>query len=420
MRAIKRVIAAACCTAMLSATACTSGAVVKEKDQQIELTFSWWGNDARNQYTIKAIEEFEELHPEIKVNCSYSEWSGYEMRNKVQMISDTEADVMQINYGWLTTYSEDGTGYYDLSQLSEKLELDNFDESVLQYGNKGGALNAVPIAMNAETVYVNKTIYDQYGQPVPTTWDALFKAANIMSKDGIYPMSASAKSMWLYLVTYGEQVSSKKLLGDDGSLNFTAADFGAMMDFYKRLVDEKVMPQVEKYERLSLDNEEYAGCIAWVSDAENYFGEAVANGREIVCADYTTLDGSNIGEGWYAKPATMYAISKDTAHPDESAMLLDFLLNSSEMSDLQGLEKGIPLSKAAVENVEKQDMLKGIQYDASRKMEGTSISEMDPIMENSDLIDAFFAACNDYMYNKSDLNTASNSFYDQAVADYFS
>ena len=65
-------------------------------------------------------------------------------------------------------------------------------------------------------------------------------------------------------------------------------------------------------------------------------------------------------------------------------------------------------------------MLKGIQYDASRKMEGASISEMDPIMENSDLIDAFFAACNDYMYNKSDLNTASNSFYDQAVADYFS
>ena len=419
MKAIKRVIAAACCAAMLSATACSNGAVVKEKDQQIELTFSWWGNDDRNKYTIKAIEEFEELNPGIKVNCSYSEWSGYEMRNKVQMISDTEADVMQINYGWLTTYSSDGSGYYDLNQLSKNIELENFDEEVLKYGDKGGMLNAVPIAMNAETVYVNKTIYDQYGQPVPTTWDDLFKAANIMSKDGIYPMSAASKSMWLYLIAYGEQVSSKKFLNDDGSLNFTATDFATMMEFYKRLVDEKVMPQVEKYERLSLDSEEYAGALAWISDAENYFGEAVENGREIVCADYTTLDGSNVGEGWYAKPATMYAISKETQHPEEAAKLLDFLLNSKEMSDLQGLEKGIPLSKKAVENVEKNDMLKGVQYEASRKMDGIAISEMAPVMEDGDLIDAFFAACNDYMYNKSDLSTASETFYEETLANYF-
>ena len=33
MRTFKRVIAAACCMAMLTATACSEGAVVKEKDK---------------------------------------------------------------------------------------------------------------------------------------------------------------------------------------------------------------------------------------------------------------------------------------------------------------------------------------------------------------------------------------------------
>ncbi len=419
MKTIKRVIAAVCCAAMLAATACSEGAVVKEKDQQVELTFSWWGNDDRDRYTIEAIEKFEEENPNIKVKVSYSEWSSYEMRNKVAMISDTEADVMQINYGWLETYSADGAGYYDLNKVADSVALDNFDKTSLEYGTVNGVLNAVPIAMNAETVYINKTVYDKYGQPVPETWDDLFKAANAMSKDGIYPMSAAAKSMWLYLIAYAEQISGKTFLTDDGQLNFSASDFQAMMEFYKRLVDEKVMPQVEKYERLSLDNEEYAGALAWVSDASNYFGEAIANGREIVCANYTTLDGSNVGQGWYAKPATMYAISKNTEHPKEAAMLLDFLLNSEEMSDLQGLEKGIPLSAAALKNCQDDDMLQGIQYEASLKMTNITIGEMAPVMENGDLIDAFFAASNDYMYGKSDSSNSAKSFYEQALNDYF-
>ena len=207
MKTFKRAVAAACCIAMLSATACSDGTVVKEKDKQVEITFSWWGNDDRDRYTIEAIEKFEEQNPNITVNVSYSEWSSYEMRNKVAMVSDTEADVMQINYGWLDAYSADGAGYYDLNKVADILALDNFDSTSLKYGEKNGVLNAVPIAMNTETVYIDKTVYDKYGQPVPETWDDLFKAANAMRRDGIYPMSAASKSLWLYLIAYAEQVS---------------------------------------------------------------------------------------------------------------------------------------------------------------------------------------------------------------------
>ena len=367
MKYFQKLTAVFCCATLLTSAGCSNDQIITEQIQQTEISLSWWGNDARNKYTIEAVEEFEELHPEIKVKCSYSEWSGYETRNRIQMISDTEADVMQINYGWLNQYSEDGEGYYDIYTL-DAMDISQFSEDVLRYGLKEGHLNAVPIAMNAQTVYINKTIYDKYGLDVPKTWDDLFHAAEVMKADDIYPLSAASKAMWMYLITYTEQASKKKIIDPDtGNLNFNADDFKVMIEFYQRLVDEHVMPQVDFYQRLELDNETYAGSVAWISDAVNYFGSAVAAGREIVAADYTTIDGSNPGEGWYAKPATMYAVSKNTEYPKEAAILLNYLMNSSQMAKLQGIEKGIPLSAAAQETLKEDNLLTGIQYEAFSK-----------------------------------------------------
>ncbi len=419
MRLFKKTAAFLACISLAFSAGCTNKTTMTSQKSQVEIEFSWWGNDARNKYTLQAIDIFEDMHPEISVKCSYSEWSGYETRNKVWMNSDTEADVMQINYGWLSEYSSDGSGYYDLYQLGDKIDLTNFTNDQLNYGIRNGSLNALPIAMNAQSVYINKDLYQQYGLKVPRTWDELFAAASAMKKDGIYPLSASNKSMWLYLIAYAEQTQGRRILNEDGSLNFTSGDFSVMMEFYKQLVENKVMPLVEHYERIKLDQEEYAGAVAWVSDAESYFADTISKGSTIIAADQTSIDGKSAGEGWYAKPATMYAISKNTAHPQEAGMLLDFLLNSKEMAELQGIEKGIPLSHSARETLESEGMLGGIQYAASDKMEQNVIAQLSPVLENGDLIDDFFAACTDYIYDKTTLESASASFYRKAQKDYF-
>ena len=410
MNIFKRAAALLSCAVLASACGCSSKAKVTEQKKQVEISFSWWGNDARNKYTLEAINKFESLHPEIKVNCSYSEWSGYEKRNKVWMISDTECDVMQINYGWLTEYFDNGNGYYKLRELSDTLDLSGYSEDDLRYGTKDGVLYALPIAMNTETVYINKTLYDSFGAKVPETWDDLFAAAELMEPKGVYPLSATSKSMWLYLIAYAEQTQGKKILKEDGSLNFTAEDFAVMIDFYAQLIDKKVMPLVEHYERIKLDNEEYAGSVAWVSDAKSYFGAAIDNGREIVIADYTAKEGCPHGEGWYAKPATMYAVSKNTAHPNEAGMLLDYLVNSSQMATLQGIEKGIPLSSHAKKVLQSDGVLTGLQYDASKKMDLCTLSELSPVLENDTIINDFFTASTDYIYQKAGLMETAAAF----------
>ena len=403
--------AAACC---LLLTGCGPREVVKEQQNRVEIKLSWWGNDARTEYTIEGVRRFEELYPDIKVNISYSEWSGYEARNRIQMVSATEADVMQINFGWLTEFSPDGNGYYNLTGVGEYVDLSAFDPEVLNYGRRQGALNAVPIAMNAETVYINKTIYDQYGLDIPETWEDFEKAAEVMASDGIYPLSGAAKSIWLLTVAYAEQMTGKSFLRENGTLNFTPEELEIMLDFYDRMVEEKVFPPVEYYDRLNIDTGVYAGSVAWVSDAANYYQKAMENGNAIVVAPYPHDASHKSGDGWYAKPATLYAISKNTDHPREAALLLEFLLNSPEMAELQGVEKGVPLSSRTRKTLLEKNMLNGLQYDASLTMEKNSqIGQMNPFIENGDLIDLFVTACDQVIFDKSTSGEAARQLYQE-------
>lgn len=415
----RRIIPAVLAASVLALTACSGDTVIRDQKEQTTITLSWWGNDARNEYTLEAVARFERLHPNIKVECSYSEWSGYEARSKVRMISGTEADVMQVNAGWLRQYSPDGTGYYDIEELADTVDLSNFSAQYLDYGRRNGVLNAIPIAMNAETVYINKSVYDSYGLDVPKTWDDLFEAAKVMSKDGVYPISGASKALWLYFIAYAEQMNGKHFFSDNDAITFTADDLQMMIELYVRMVNEKVLPLVEDFQRFNIDNLQYAGLVAWVSDAMNYFEEPIANGSEIIAASYTSADPGKSGEGWYAKPATLYAVSKNTEHPKEAAELLDFMLNSTEWAELQGVEKGIPISSSVRAYLEDEGLMSGIQFEASQVMENNElISPMNSLIEDSILYDSFIDACNLVIFDKASAEEAAAQLYDIYAENY--
>ena len=68
---MKKLIAVFCCGAMLlPLTSCGEKAVVQSQTAKTEITLSWWGNDARTEYTIEAMELFEKLNKlRSKYNC---------------------------------------------------------------------------------------------------------------------------------------------------------------------------------------------------------------------------------------------------------------------------------------------------------------------------------------------------------------
>ncbi|MCR4888512.1 MAG: ABC transporter substrate-binding protein [Ruminococcus sp.] len=419
MKTSRKMIASAAAILMLFQCGCKHEQVVHSQNEQIEITLSWWGNDTRTEYTLEAVQLFQEAHPNIKVKCSYSEWSGYEARSRIRMVSETESDVMQINVGWLDEYSPDGTGYYDLSNVTDIIDLSNFPEDVLKYGTRNGVLNAVPIAMNTQTVYINKTIFDKYGLDIPKTWDDYFEAAKVLSKDGIYPIAGVSKSVMLMSIAYTEQLTGKTFLDEEGNIAFGEDELKIMIEFYVKMANEKVIPKIEDFTKTGIENGTYAGTVAWVSDAMNYYSKLLKRDNEIVVADYPAFEDSASGEGWYEKPATLYAMSKNTEHPREAALLMDFLLNDRENALLQGVEKGIPISKSARKYLDDAGQLNGLQYEASELMDSNdNIKEMSPLLENTNLINAYNDACNLVLYGKADADEAAAELYAICVSKF--
>lgn len=386
------------------------------EEEQIEITFSWWGSDDRHEYTIAAVKKFEEEHPNIKVNMEYSEFTGFQLKTDVKMRANKEADVLQINYAWVDRYSEDGTGLYNLNNVKDILNLSNYTETQLSYGMSNNVLNALPIALNGKVLLYNKSVFDSYGLDIPKTWDDLFEAAEAMNKDGVYPLDLEASAIWFLAVSYVEQSTGKAVIDEDNKFNFSLEDVKAMISFYKELVDKGVVMEVSKRNDSYIKDGTCAGTLQWITSVNKYSGFIEEAGGEAVLGDVPVKDGAT-RTGWYVKPATMYAISASTEHPKEAALLLEYLVSSTEMAKLQGLDKGIPSNAAAKQVLESEGMLEGLQGEASEVVDATDTILMSPYFENSALQNALKNAAIDVLYGKNDLDGAAQSAYEAMVKD---
>jgi oligogalacturonide transport system substrate-binding protein len=414
-RKIRYITAVCMAVCMLTCTACSSSASsshIISQENISQIVCAWWGNDGRHQYTVDAVENFEAENTDINVNCSYSSWNGYDKRMHIYMKSKNTPDVMLVNYAWISEYSSDGNGFYDLYQLSDYIDLSNYTETELTYGEVDGKLNAIPIAFNTQTLYYNKTLFDQYNLELPKTWDDLFECAKVMSKDDIYPVGVSQKSLFMLITAYFTQTTGREIFDENGELDISKDDISYMLEFYKRLIDEKVVMPIDSFDRNAFVSCKVAGTAEWISDAGNYCEPLAENGYDVVVGDYPTEPGA-VKMGWYVKPATMYAISSTTDNPEESARLLDYLLNSEDMAMYQGTEKGIPISDSAYATLEKAGMLDGYENQANEKMQAMqdSFDIMNPLLESENIYENFKTEADFYLYDKNTLEEVTENIY---------
>lgn len=391
--------------------------VIMQNDDNVIISMSWWGNDQRHIYTLAGLQLFHDKHPDISVTPTYSVWDGYEIRNQIGMESHESADVMQINFDWLDTYSPDGTGYFDLNQLSDEIDLSGYSDSDLAFGTVDGRLNAIPIAYNSTAFFYNKTIYDRYGLEIPQTWDDLTAAAEVMSKDGVYPLGLTKKQMILSLAAWFEQKYGTPLMSGDCSLTDNKEGLKAAIAFYKSLIDTKVIPPIDDFDATRFTSGKTAGAGCWNSDASRYCDPLAEEGDEVVLGKTPGIDGPST-TGWHIKPATLYAISAYTDHPKEAGELLDFLINDSDMVKLQGTEKGVPINRTALQTLKDNNMLDDFEALAGEQMDRnkSQLSVMVPALENSDVISIFKSETDKYIYDNEDLDTCVSTIMEKIGA----
>ena len=397
---------------IFAVSSCSSGLSsvrISSQEQSSVISMSWWGNDPRHEYTLEGLSLFQSKNPDIIVDHSYGVWNGYERRYLMQMASHNNCDVMQINYSWLAEYSEDGTGYYDMSLLSDQIDLTAFTQEDLATGTRNGHLNALPIAYNTVCIFYNADMFAEYGLEIPQTWDDLFTAADVMSGDDIYVLGMVNKHLFLLLNAWFEQTTGRTLFDDSGKYIGTIEDVTMILDFYKELTDRKVIEPLYNFNVSDLEDRTVAGTACWASDSIRYCQPAIDEGMDIAIGNYLRISAGDQSE-WYIKPATMYAISADCRDPEACGRLVNFLLNDPDYALLQGTEKGVPVSSSARQALYDNGLLAGIEYQAGEFITDNiaHMNLINPMLENADFQDIFKSVSDRYIYDEATLEEAAS------------
>lgn len=398
-----------CCLTALNLSSCTTEP--SSNSEQVTITYSWWGGEDRHDKTIAALEEFQKAYPNIKVKVEFGEWTGFKKKMNMKIAGNDEPDLMQINYDWLETYSKDGSGFYDLNKVSNQLDLSNFSNDVLNYGTKNGVLNAIPISMNSKTLFYNKSLMDKYNISDLTTWDSLLSDTAKISDEGTYLLTLDKTNSWILPMAYIQEKTGRAFITDDVALGFTEEDIKELLIFYKQLLDNKILSPLNDIRDYNFSENNSIALVNWASDSSKIEKNLSKNDTKAYVSQFPCSNGET--PLTYVKPGMLYAISKNTDHAEEAALLMNFLLNSPDAAKIQGLDRGIPTSNASIDALKDDNQLNGLQYDAVQKSSNTKNILISPYYENTLVQNICVEALTEVSFSTSSIDDiASNTYTD--------
>lgn len=343
-----------------STTAAQTSAAAEGGQEAVTLKFSWWGGDSRHEATEKAIEAFEAKYPNITVEAEYGAWTGWEEKQSLNIIGGNAADVMQINWNWIESYSNNGANFCDLNDYADVLDLTQFPEGPMNSCKVGEKQVAVPCALTGRLVYWNKTTFDEVGCELPTDEDSLFAAGAAFEAydPEYYPLALTEYDRMIFMVHYLESKYNKAWV-ENNAVQYTEEEIADGLDFINRLEQGHVIPSLATINgdmADSLDKNakwidgKYAGIFDYDSAASK-FKQAVEESVNKPGQEFVIGESLDFGEyqGGFIKISMCFAISSTCEHPREAAMLIDFILNDSEGAMICSTERGIPCSQAAIE-----------------------------------------------------------------------
>lgn len=365
---------------MIAGTAAALAAAPARAAAPLTLRMSWWGGSDIHKAQLEALRRFEARYPNIRVKAEYTGWAGHLERLTTQIAGDTAPDLMQINWNWLVLFSRDGRGFYDLRKLADIVDFTPFDGDSLAFGTVQGALNGLPLSMAARLFYFNAVTFAKAHLDIPKSWDDL-RAAGPLFRERLgadfHPLDLNLQDVVALGRTWLVQRTGLPLVNEERRrLNATEADMVEIARLYESLVKDGVVPGAR--ERASYGNVapqemrpwitgRYAGIHQWVS-AINKSTDTLEPGQRVVLAPFP-LHPDAKDAGLLYRPAMLFAINRATAHPRETATLLNFLLNDPDAVRALGARRGSPASRKALATLTADKALKGLAWEGTQQIE---------------------------------------------------
>lgn len=192
---IKRAVGTVLLTATLAATACGSS-----EEPSAGGDVSVWVTSGTDG-VLKSSQERWNAESDSKIDIQFFETDPYKSKLRTA-ISAGEGPTVFHNWGGggLKQYVDAG----EVESLQAAFDADpeakdRIFPSVLEGATIDGEIYGTPYnGVQPVVIYYNKSVFEQAGIAVPTTWDELLDAVSVFNEQGIAPFSIGGASRWPY------------------------------------------------------------------------------------------------------------------------------------------------------------------------------------------------------------------------------
>lgn len=373
----------------------TEAAGTEAESGEKNLTVAWWGNQVRNKRTQAALDKYAELNPGVTLDGQFSEWGDYWNKLATSSAGNSLPDVIQMDYAYLDQYAKNNL-LLDLTPYVENgtLKLDDANQDVLNSGKVNDKLYAVPIGINAPSLFYNKTVTDAAGVTIKDnmTLDEFVEICKAIKEKTGYRTNM-AYGVNQEIIQYMVRANGHSMYGE-GKLNLESAE--ELVPMFKILEDgvkegwhvepsiyAEITPGAIEQDPFiyGASKDSRSWCVfTWSNQTGTYENNMPEDMKEM---GVTTWPSADPKKSNFLKPAQFFSVSASSANPEEAVKLIDYWTNSMDANSILLAERGVPLSeKVAAElspslDEATQDSIKFINEVVS-----PSSSQIDPPMPN--------------------------------------
>ncbi|GAA2708755.1 ABC transporter substrate-binding protein [Actinoplanes palleronii] len=313
-------------------------------DGKTELTFFWWGGEARAKLTEQALALYTQKHPDITFKTTWQANQGYFDKLATLTAGSDAPDIFQIDDNYLAEYgtrnvTEDLTSY----QSSGKLDLTKFPEGLWKYGLVDGKLAGMAMGENTQGLVFNKTKLEAAKQELPKTgmsWEDLIawaqKAGAATKVAGTMDPSADYKALWVWLRQNGKQFYNGNQLG------FAKEDVQKWFELWKGARDAKATPTADViHEGNATDITKQTvvtgkALTSWVW--ANQMPDIQKNTKDTLGVVAYPGDPS----AQWARASMYFSVYRGSKDKDAAVDVINFLANDPEAGKILGTDRGLP------------------------------------------------------------------------------
>ncbi|WP_157272649.1 ABC transporter substrate-binding protein [Paenibacillus daejeonensis] len=318
----------------------------------------------------KAIEEFEALHPTIRIETDFIQNAYYTAGIKARLLGGEKLDVFDTwSPSLFAEFLRLGDAIY--LDLTDSSFLQDFLPSSLEPVTIGNRIYGVPEVMHSDGLIYNKQLMDELGLETPHTWEEFLALCAALKAAGIIPIALDSE-WWVPQFIFGSILTSNGADSvwtanlENGKISASDPLFLDAMTKTKQLVDLGYVPD----NWLSLKHEQSKdlmgkGKAAMMAAGTWDIPSIVERNSEmdigfmIVPGDEQAVPNINIG--------TYRVINSNTSYPEQAKQFVAFMngkinqeklaLGALAVPSVKGVEVNHPIIEKIAAVVTREDAM---------------------------------------------------------------